>query len=246
MKREHLWVVVICTVLGIAFLVEPALAGPGGKIARAVYETFWGKVILFFLVLFFLPLILYVVAKEYLAQRRARRDLRFMAKYSALFDWMKIRERALDCFYRIHDSWSKEDMAEASKYMTDWYWQNQQLVYLDRWEREGLVNHCKVKKIKTVRPLLFLHRNDEEEHEGSMVVIAMEAYMQDYLARRDSGEVVEGSKKFKDVETVWSFTLIDGRWRVSNIEEDTFAMEYARMRSELPNIEETLLAKSRA
>ncbi|MFT6238345.1 MAG: hypothetical protein ACJAQT_000416 [Akkermansiaceae bacterium] len=23
--------------------------------------------------------------------------------------------------------------------MTSWYWQNQQLVYLDRWEREGLI-----------------------------------------------------------------------------------------------------------
>ena len=31
-------------------------------------------------------------------------------------------------------------MSEASEFMTDWYWRNQQLVVLDRWAAEGLVN----------------------------------------------------------------------------------------------------------
>ena len=58
--------------------------------------------------------------------------------------------------------------------------------------------------------------------------------------------MVEGSKRFKDVETVWSFTLIAGTWRVSNIEEASFSLEYAEETASLPAIEDTLIDKSRA
>ena len=44
-------------------------AGPGGKIARVVAETFWGKVILAGLTIIFLPLVLFVVFKEYKAKK---------------------------------------------------------------------------------------------------------------------------------------------------------------------------------
>lgn len=70
--------------------------------------------------------------------------------------------------------------------------------------------------------------------------------MKDYLAERDSGKVVEGSKRFKDVETVWSFTLIDGTWRVSNIEEASFSLEYAEKAASLPAIEGTVINRIRA
>ncbi len=70
--------------------------------------------------------------------------------------------------------------------------------------------------------------------------------MKDYLAERDSGKVVEGSKRFKDVETVWSFTLIDGTWRVSNIEEASFSLEYAEEAASLPAIEGTVINRIRA
>jgi len=237
---------ILCLLIGVVGFVEPALAGPGGKIARAMFETFWGKIVLGLLTVFFLPLIIYVIVREKIAERRARKFLATMANKDPLFDWLKIKERATDCFHRVHSAWRKEDMAEASKFMTDWYWQNQQMVYLDRWEREGLVNHCDVKKINWVKPLLFSHRNDSPDHEGSMVVLSIEARMKDYLAERDSGKVVEGSKRFKDVETVWSFTLVDGQWKVSNIEEDDMSLEYANLMRKMPNVEEKVTQNSRA
>ncbi|MCH8207887.1 MAG: hypothetical protein IIA62_02340 [Nitrospinae bacterium] len=88
----------------ILLTVEPALAGPGGKIATAVFDSFWGKVLLIILVIVFLPLILLTLAKEKVAERKALRDLRFMAKRSPYFDWLKVRTRVQDCFFRVHSA----------------------------------------------------------------------------------------------------------------------------------------------
>ena len=43
--------------VALLLLVEPALAGPGGKIASAVFDTFWGRLLLAILtIIFLLPL----------------------------------------------------------------------------------------------------------------------------------------------------------------------------------------------
>lgn len=234
-----------CLLSGLALvMVDPAFAGPGGKIASAVFDTFWGKILLAVLTILFAPIIIYVIYKEKRAERRTRRDLQVMAQHDPGFEWFKIRERAIDCFTRVHGAWREEDMAEAAQWMTDWYWQNQQMAHLNRWAREGLVNHCDVKKITAIKPLMLLHCNEGAEHEGSLLVLSIEANMKDYLAERESGKVVEGSKKYKEVETVWSFTRIDGVWRVSNIEEDSFSLEYAREALALPPLEEPDLARN--
>lgn len=232
-----LFAVLVFVLLAFA---EPSLAGPGGKIASAAFESLWGRIILGFLTVFFLPLILLTLFKEWRAERRARSDLRYMARHSALFDWLQVQQRVTDCFQRVHAAWSREDVSQAADWMTDWYWQNQQLAHLDQWAAEGLVNHCKVKKISNIKPLLFSHRNDHSPHEGSILVASITANMQDYLAERDSGKVVEGSKKFKDVETIWTFQLVDGRWLVANIEEDTMSLAYAKLIKDLPPIESTV------
>lgn len=237
---------VVASVFIALVMIEPAMAGPGGKIARAAFETFWGRVALGVLTIVFLPLIAYVLFLEKLAERRTRKDLRFMAGYGSLFEWLKIQQRAKDCFLRVHSGWGKEDLSEASNWMTDWYWQNQQMAHLDRWKEEGLVNICDVKKITKIKPLLFVHRNQGGEHEDSMVVISISAKMKDYLEERATGKVVEGSKRYKEVETIWSLTLENGVWKVSDIEEDIMSTAYAKMVKELPRIETTVVSDLRA
>ncbi len=239
MKTSSFLNAILFSVLIVAVLtVDPAFAGPGGKIASALFESFWGKVLLVGLVIFFLPLIIYSVVKEKMAEKRALRDLKYMARFSPAFDWLKIRERVTDCVHRVHDAWRREDMSEASQWMTDWYWQNQQMTHLDRWEREGLVNVCNIKKIVSLQPLLFSYRNDGPDHEGSVLAALVCVNMQDYLSERTTGNIIEGSRKYKDIENVWSFTLIDGQWRVSNIEDSAFSLDYAGLARELPAIEE--------
>ncbi|EGQ9976329.1 Tim44 domain-containing protein [Vibrio vulnificus] len=234
-------IVVACLVVA-----EPAFAGPGGKIASVLSETFWGKVLILCLLIFFSPLIVYVFCKEKLAEQRARKDLRFMAGYSELFEWLKVQERVKDCFYRVHAGWESDDLSSVSDWMTDWYWQNQQQVHLENWKKQGLVNVCKVTHLSKIKPLLFVHRNQSVEHEGSMVVVAITGETQDYLMVKETGKIVEGSKKFKDVETIWTLTLTNGVWKVSNIESSTMSIDYVNEAKHLPKIENTVLSDLRA
>jgi hypothetical protein len=164
-----------------------------------------------------------------------------MAQYDPSFEWRWAKQRILDCFYRVHSAWKEEDVSQAFEYLTDGYWQNQQLVHLDRWHREGLCNVCEVKKVRAVRPLLFIHRNDDVAHEGSVLVVSITANMKDYLVQRETQKVVEGDTKFKDYETIWSFALAEGQWRVSNIEAVGSEFGYIFQVKNVPRIEETVL-----
>lgn len=238
--KKRTLIILFAVLVSISLFAIPAFAGPGGAIAKVVAKSFWGRVALVVLTILFLPFIIYVLIREKLAERRTQKDLAFMAKYSPDFEWLRAKERILDCFHRIHAAWRAEDASEAGEYMSDWYWRNQQLVFIERWKREGLYNECEVKKIRSVRPLLFVHRNDGAAHAGSVLVVSITARMKDYLAKRGTGEIMEGDKKFKDHETIWSFTMIDGKWRVSNIEEADFSMQYAAQVKYLPKIEDTI------
>lgn len=155
------------------------------------------------------------------------------------FQWIKLRKRVKDCFTRVHDSWSKAGVSIASEWMTSWYWQNQQLVYLDRWEREGLINECEVFKVNKMIPTLFSYQaEDGNPGEGSELAVLIEANMTDYLMRQSDGTIVEGSQKRKDIERIRSFTYLEGKWVVSDIDEGSNSLAYVEMMKSVPAIEE--------
>ena len=223
----------------ILIFPSTALAGPGGKIAKAAFETFWGKVILSLIIIVLLPLIIYVLYKERGAKKRALNHLQIVGSSLPDFQWIKVRKRVKDCFTRVHDSWSKTDVSTASQWMTSWYWQNQQLIYLDRWEREGLINECEVFKINKLIPILFSYQSqDGILGEGSELAVLIEAKMTDYLMQKDNGTVVEGSKKKKNIERIWSFTYENNQWIVSDIDEGSNSLAYVEMMKSVPAIEE--------
>ena len=233
--------IVLCSLIIALVSIEPAMAMPGGKIAGAFFDSNWGKILLGLLYIVLFPFIIYVNVVEKFSERRSKKDLQYMTQYSALFEWVKIREHVKECFYSVHSGWSNENLVKASNFMTDWYWQNQQLVYLDRWKNEGLVNICNVKKISNITPLFFMHTNDEVEHEGSIIAISINAKMQDYLKNKKTGKTIEGSKRYKEVDAIWIFTLIDNEWKVSDIEEGSMSLIYAKLVKELHPIEETIV-----
>ena len=241
-KKRILGVCLIFLIVAFIF-IQPAYAGPGGEVAKAMANTFWGKMVLGLLSVVLLPIGIYLFVKQQLAEQRAYRDLRYMTEYDLNFEWLRAKERIIDCFYRVHNAWNAEDISEVSEVMTDWYWQNQQLVRLDKWQKQGLYNVCDVRKIRAVRPLLFIHRNDDIGHGGSLLVVSITANMLDYLAKRDTDIVVAGYKKYKDIETIWSFTMVDGKWRVSNVEESRCEFEYIFQVKKLPRIESTILSQ---
>jgi len=241
-KKKLLGICLIFLIVVFIF-IQPAYAGPGAEVAKAMANTFWGKMVLGLLAIVLLPIGIFLYIKQQLAERRAYLDLRYMAKYDPNFEWERAKQRIIDCFYRVHSAWSAEDISEVTEVMTDWYWQNQQLVRLDKWQKQGLYNFCDVRKIRTIRPLLFIHRNDDVGHGGSLLVVSLTANMKEYLARRDTDIVVAGHKKYKDQETIWSFALVDGQWRVANVEEARCEFEYIFQVKNLPKIESTILSQ---
>jgi hypothetical protein len=239
MNRKHvslLFPLLICAGIIVCLVVfaDPAFAGPGGKIASGLFRSPAGKILLGVLTIVFLPMVLYVVGKEFFAQRRTLADVRRLAATHDEFDWLVLKERVTDVFQRVHAAWRKEEMQEASEWMTDWYWQNQQMAYLDQWERDGLVNHCRVKTINSIRPLFVRYRSRDGVLDGSRLVVSITAQMEDYLAERSTGKVVQGKEGFAEVETVWTFVFEGGRWVVANIEEGAMSLQYAKLLNEVP------------
>jgi hypothetical protein len=140
-------------VIAILIQTNDAFAGPGGAIAKAAFTTWWGRLILILLVIIFLPLIIYVKTREKLGIRKATKISNELAKIDHRFNWLSQKSRFKGAFTQIHSAWSKTDMERASEWMTSWYWRNQQMVHLDQWEEQGLVNVCQVKSVKKMKLL---------------------------------------------------------------------------------------------
>ena len=220
------------TILIVIFLIivavnEPVLAGAGGSIAKAITKSFWGKLVIAAITIIFLPLILYMYITEYIAVRRTQKDLRFLAQKFKAFDWISLRQRIQDVFMRVQAGWDKGDVSEVNEWMDDWYWQNQQYVYLDRWSNEGLKNITKIQKINSIRPI-YVSYSGEADAQNSRLVVLIDAEMQDYLVRITDSIVVEGDREFKSVEKVWTFVFINNKWVVQNIEDTAMSRIYIK------------------
>lgn len=235
MRKSHFWFALILITALLLLSPESAWAAPGGKVASALFKSIWGKVLLAVLCLILFPLIAYVMVREHLAEKRTLKHLKRLAAVDPSFDWIRLRDRVTDCYHRVHSAWQTEDMSEAAEWMTSWYWQNQQLAFLNQWERDGLVNHCRVKSVGRIRPLFLRFEQDEAgSSNGSRLVVSITANIEDYLAERASGKIVEGAKGYADTEHVWTFELKHGKWVVANIEEGSMSLSYAKLPSEVP------------
>jgi hypothetical protein len=235
MKKSYAWLLLVLVILMVVFSPDMAWAAPGGKIVSAMFKTFWGKVLLAILTIIFLPLIVWAMIKEHFAEKRVLRELRRLAAIDRIFDWMTVRDRVTDCYHRVNAAWSTAEMSEAAEWMTSWYWQNQQLAFLNQWERDGLVNHTRIKSITRIRPLFLKFENDEGGYgDGSRLVVSITANMEDYLADRNTGKIVEGAQGYSNTEHVWTFLLQNGKWVVANIEEGATSLTYAGMPLEVP------------
>jgi hypothetical protein len=71
-----------------------------------------------------------------------------------------------------------------------------------------------------------------------VLVVSITANMQDYLVQCGTGASVEGHRKFKDKETIWTFALAEGQWKVSNIEEAGCEFDYIFQVKDEPGIKD--------
>ena len=216
----------ICIVL---LHVNEVLAAPGGKIIKEMFDTPLGKVVMVLLTIILLPLIIAYWYKRNKAIRETRKRLSQLAQINhELFDEINLKNRMTDIFMRVHKAWSERDLDDVEAYMTSWYRQNQQTVYLDEWDSKGLMNVCTIQDLNSIKPIHVRITNDPN-FEGSRIMYAIESKMEDYLVSIEDSSVIEGKKGFRDVEQVWTLKLIDQIWKVDNIELSEMISQYSKM-----------------
>ncbi|WP_100655989.1 Tim44 domain-containing protein [Alteromonas flava] len=215
-----------------------AHAAPSGRIANTLFDGPLGKILLGLFIVFFLPLIVLRMLKTRRLSRMAMRNLTLLGRKHRDFEWLHVKQVAQTAFQRIHQAWTSEDLTIAAEYVEESFLQHQQVTYLDDWQQRGLQNICRISKITKTFPILVLPRNDEGiTNNQSIVVLYMAANMQDYLQDKASGEIVEGNDKDKEVASIWTFTLIEGKWRVSNIESDGLLEDYLDIAKQQPPLD---------
>ncbi len=216
------------------FQVSEVLAGPGGKIAKKMFDTPAGRIIMLILVIIFLPLIIYVQTKEYFGIKKTRKDLRELGlKHPKIFDEILLKNRITDVFTRVHSAWSQQDLSKCKDFISEWYLLNQQTQFLDKWKDSNVENICNVRSINKIKPL-HLRVSEEDNFEDSRIMMRVDANMEDYLFDKDYNKVVEGKKGYDDVTTVWTLAMHDGKWKVDNIEQEEVTLLYAKMPNIIP------------
>ncbi len=209
--------------------INEIAAGPGGKIARELFDTPLGKVVGAILFIVLLPLILTSWYKQNRSVKSTRSKLNALSRINHdLFDEVNLKNRVTDVFTRVHQAWSTQNVEDCEEYMTSWYRQNQQTVFLDEWKSKGLMNVCNLKKINKIQPI-HLRLTENPNFEGTRIMFLINANMEDYLVKIDDSSVIEGKRGYKDVETVWTLQRKDSAWKVDNIEQSEAISAYLKM-----------------
>ncbi|TXG38775.1 Tim44 domain-containing protein [Seonamhaeicola maritimus] len=243
MKQQHKLTLILTIVFVLFLFIDPVYAGPGGTVAKALFKTWWGKVILSLLAIILLPLIFYLRTIEFIAIRKAKKQLAKLGLINRDFMWLNLEKNVSNVFSRVYLAWNKEDMKEVSSYVNHWYWQNQQLVHLDRWKSENLRNVCKLQSISSIKPL-YLEITDEDNFEGSKIAFSITGSIEDYLINRETHRVVQGKRGFYDETKVWIMEYTDGNWLLDDIRNDEFTLAYAKLDNVIPEKLQPIRVKS--
>lgn len=235
MKISKLTVFITLIVILLLF-IEPAYAGPGGTVAKALFKTWWGKTLMTLIVIILFPLFFYIKIIEFKAVRKTKKQLTKLGLKNKDFSWLNIEKNVSNIFNRVYLAWDKEDMKEVSEYVNHWYWQNQQLVHLDRWKKENLKNICKLESISSIKPL-YLEVSDEENFNGSKIAFSITANIKDYLINRSTQKVVQGKKGYGDETKIWIMEYTEGKWLLDDIRNDEFSLSFAKMENIVPSNE---------
>lgn len=243
MKRQHFLIFALLVVM-VLLVVDPVYAGPGGAIAKAITKTFWGKLLMLILVIIFAPLIIYVLIREHIGVFYTKRTLSKMATVDRRFNWLDLEKDIRNAYSRVHIAWDKEDMSAVQEYVSSWYWQNQQLVYLDEWKSRNLHNVCHLKTIGRIKPL-YIELSEYDQFEGTRIAFSIFGEIEDYLIDNESRQIVEGSRGYQEVEKVWIFELTDGKWLLDDIRDGSLSLAFAKMKNSIPENLPTLLQQNK-
>lgn len=225
------WFTILVVVL--LFSVEPAFAGPGGFIAKGLFKSFWGKILLGILTIVLLPFILYVYFTEKIAVMKNKKILLKLSATHKNFNWIDLEKEFSHIVRRVYIAWAKEDMAEVKEYVNNWYWRNQQIVNLDYWKSQNLKNVSRLRTLEKVNPL-YLEFSSEENLNGTRIAIRIDVEAEDYLLDIETNKIIEGKKGYQDLDYVWFFKYEDGKWLLDDIRQGASSLGFAKLANVIP------------
>lgn len=210
----------------VAVLPGDAFAGPGGEIAELLFKTKLGRIVMGLLVIVFLPLIVYIYAREAVGVHRTKKDLRILAERLPWFEWRTIEARVSELATYLYREWNKGKLVESRAFMTSQYAQSQQDI-LDRWSEEGKRNVTKLRKIKKIKPLRVQVENEEQM---TAVHVLLTLDLIDYLEQVRTGKVLKGKKKVIEAHDVVFVMVHAGSsgWLLHSIGDGSLSLALAR------------------
>lgn len=234
--RALLVSLLVVTFLGVC--ADVAWAGPGGKIAEAVFRTWPGRIVLAVVCVILLPLILYVVLRSWLGVRKTRKDLGRLANDWPIFEWKGIEREVRATVGLLYKHWGSGDLSPVADRMTADYYRSQQEL-LDRWREEGKRNVTRLELLKKVEPLWVVV---ESEEAPSQIRVGLKMNVTDYLESMTTRKLLKGKKKVvEDHEAIWWLVNADGEWLLHDIEKGNLSLAYAKE----PNQVDTAWLKGR-
>ena len=110
--KNHWFTILVIVLL---FSIEPAYAGPGGAIAKGLFKSFWGKILLGALVVILFPLILYVYFTEKIAIAKNKKILQKLSVSNKNFNWLQLEKEFMHIVRRVYVAWENENMSEVKE-----------------------------------------------------------------------------------------------------------------------------------
>ncbi|WP_394796891.1 hypothetical protein [Armatimonas sp.] len=212
------------------FMAVPALAGPGGVFKNPV--VWW---ILLLLLPILLPLVIITMIKEKRQIKQTQADLARLADVFPQYQWLMLRDRAQDAFTWMWSEWSQGKLEKSKQFVTDWYWENQQLL-LAEWEHKGWENVCDLNKIQSIEPYFVAHATEAENAVGSRVVVRIRAEVWDFLREKATSKIIKGEDKIDSLETLWTFLWTGDAWMLNRIESGSLSLEYTKIANIVPEV----------
>ncbi|MGY6650332.1 hypothetical protein [Wenyingzhuangia sp. IMCC45574] len=233
MKKNQIYLTLFLVFFLSLIFIEDSFAGPGGTITKALFKTWWGKLLMLALTILIAPVIIYHYIVQTIKVKKTKKALIALGTKNKDFSWLNMEKNIKNIFTRTYEAWSNGDMAEVQNYVNHWYWKNQQMVVLDKWEKQNLKNICNLDKVKSIKPL-YVEISEEEKLEGSKVAILVSASIEDYLIDKATGKAVEGGKGYIDEEHIWIFEYDNGKWLLDNIASEDYTFTYIKMENIIP------------
>lgn len=234
MKKKFFKLLPLILIIALLFYVEPILAGPGGTVVKALFKTWWGKLLMLLLTIIILPLIIYSKVIEFFKIRKTKKQLVKVGMKNKDFSWLNLNKNISNIFTRTYEAWSNEDMSEVKNYVNNWYWQNQQLVVLNKWEKDNVKNICNLESIKKIKPLYIEITNPSENFKYSKIAVMVTASIEDYLINRDSNKIVKGGRGYIDESHIWILEYDGKNWLLDNIANEDNSLAYLKTKNLIP------------